>query len=1264
MNINNNFNVLPFYDNLQKQNRNKWYSFGQHYPLICPNNIILPFQFVITTEITFLGNIEAVSVDKGTATNLGVKPEIIQGAQGNSSYYVVKKAETTINAMPDGLHYLRINTNQGYLYSEEFVFTDSYADCIRLEYWNEDTLNFTSGEINFDDDFKFVMYIPSTIGKPEYEFEEELTKRLGYKFIESQTSNKLYKFNFLAPEYICDAMRLVRLCDYIKLTTKYDTYNALTFSYEPKWQENGDLAAVDVEFETDSIIQKLESFNRRLKESFYNALLADIDEPILFSTDTVAQYYTEFTSTSYINGKLIRQLEALSKEELLDNLYSLVLPIDNQIDTEKKAKKIFLSDILNSTGISDATKMFRGHFDLDGNIEWIEALAPIGVNGGVTMFIDNGTIPLPQLWAGLPIDGNTLIRDERGVLMVNPDITLGGGTGNLPDLSAYAKKEDLNLYIPIADYTGVTGKKNFLSGLQVGGLSIDKSQDDVIYIDANLVVRGGITMYATDTVDIPSLLDSIPVASNTTKGLASFDATYFSVDKGHVTLLPDNVGLNETELAAYLDDKKYATQYWVQSLKYATSTELDLLEAKVNDFLSGSDADNIINKWKELETFLKGLTESDNLATILGTKANKATTIAGYGITDAYTKSDVNTLLGNYVTLATAQTITGKKDFTTGGLFVNGKQIQYIPIDSDSGYWKLEGDLLVTGGVTMYGGDSAFTPSTIMSAIVADGTNLKVIDGVLTFVGETGGGLTEVHWDDVIGRPTLLSSFICDLTIGKMTNIGSWADTAATEDRLMYQAANSTTWSYKKVSEFVSQTGAYLPLSGGQMIGNIGYTTDVDNYTIGIPAAGMIDVYEFADFLPTIKAFVGSVYQAANTTWYNVISIRHRNGYGDGNKYGMYIQSHMTAGNANLYWNRQASGNWQGDRLILDSVNFSNYTLPLTGGTLSGSLTVTGILDIMPNTNNYSGMNFFLKDGTAYHISNRGGETNKNLRLYYYNTSSYVHLIDVTTNGKVGVGTTAPALKVHIVDTTNNIMHVQSTSHNEASIVYTNASNHAWVAGVGAGAHGDSFGIYSVTALSVVMRCLSNRDTLFKERTWIGESSIGFNRDVSNGGRPDTSYYGYQIHVDKTSNELWFGGEVPSWKVLMRLSANGLLVTGGITMYSDIRKKTKLQDVELSLSQIANAPLIEHYYNSDDKRTTHVGSIAQYWAGMNDWFCKLDNEGYYTMEIQNAALASAISVARHLQKYETETDGKIRMMKKRIKELENKVEQLEKLKAA
>lgn len=68
----------------------------------------------------------------------------------------------------------------------------------------------------------------------------------------------------------------------------------------------------------------------------------------------------------------------------------------------------------------------------------------------------------------------------------------------------------------------------------------------------------------------------------------------------------------------------------------------------------------------------------------------KPTTIAGYGITDAYTKTEVDTALGNYYTktaadakyvdLATGQTITGQKNFTGGILAtdLNNRNVLYL----------------------------------------------------------------------------------------------------------------------------------------------------------------------------------------------------------------------------------------------------------------------------------------------------------------------------------------------------------------------------------------------------------------------------------------------------------------------------------------------------------------------------------------------------------------------------------------------------------
>lgn len=88
----------------------------------------------------------------------------------------------------------------------------------------------------------------------------------------------------------------------------------------------------------------------------------------------------------------------------------------------------------------------------------------------------------------------------------------------------------------------------------------------------------------------------------------------------------------------------------------------------------------------------------------------------------------------HYVTLDTSQTISGKKDFT-GGLLVKGNEIVW----DERGFWYLDGDLLVTGGITSFADNPKYTPSTVMNALVLDNQTLDINEYGQLFV-KTGGG--------------------------------------------------------------------------------------------------------------------------------------------------------------------------------------------------------------------------------------------------------------------------------------------------------------------------------------------------------------------------------------------------------------------------------------------------------------------------------------------------------------------------------------------
>ena len=122
----------------------------------------------------------------------------------------------------------------------------------------------------------------------------------------------------------------------------------------------------------------------------------------------------------------------------------------------------------------------------------------------------------------------------------------------------------------------------------------------------------------------------------------------------------------------------------------------------------------------------------------------------------------------------------------------------------------------------------------------------------------------------------------------------------------------------------------------------------------------------------------------------------------------------------------------------------------------------------------------------------------------------------------------------------------------------------------------------------------------------------------------------------------------------------GYVKVGSLTQTSDLRKKNVLSNEVLSVKEIAVAPLFRYTLKSDDNQYIHVGTSAQYWSGIHDeWFTRKDSEGYYTMELQSLGVAMGISLAREIVKYESKTDKKIRLMKKKINVLEKANESLE-----
>lgn len=258
--LNNNLSILPFYDSIDRQNHNKDYAYGEMFCLLTPINSILPFQALVPHVENPLVSIYIFNFETGAYTDIedaiiAAGLEITQYT--SDGYDIIKFPGASTFSIPIGKYYIKLDRAGIEYYSDIFTVTDNISEALKIEYWDDQDFEFDGGKIDYADDYKHVVYLPTQVGRPEYPFEEEVEKRDGFTFIEKQISEKTYKFNFVAPEYLCDAMRIIRMSDYVIITSRGEEYQVDNFLITPTWLENGLFAKVEAEFQCNTIMKKV-----------------------------------------------------------------------------------------------------------------------------------------------------------------------------------------------------------------------------------------------------------------------------------------------------------------------------------------------------------------------------------------------------------------------------------------------------------------------------------------------------------------------------------------------------------------------------------------------------------------------------------------------------------------------------------------------------------------------------------------------------------------------------------------------------------------------------------------------------------------------------------------------------------------------------------------------------------------------------------------------------------------------------------------------
>ena len=460
------------------------------------------------------------------------------------------------------------------------------------------------------------------------------------------------------------------------------------------------------------------------------------------------------------------------------------------------------------------------------------------ISGNITFGWDNGTYTAPTLLDLLPYDPTTLSKEggrlsvinagsdfdelamwgvlsKEGVQQIDKSHLSGALAGYATEkfvtdkgyitssaLTGYATETFVREnFVTLAGAQEITGEKDFTGGLKVNGGLLDYDPTERVWkLNGNMLISGNITFgWDNGTYTALTLLDLLPYdpATLSKEGgrLSVIGSAGSSFDESAMwtaLLKSGSQQIDKSHLGTALAG--YATENFVNTnLNALKGAGLPTTEGYRNvteiantllTFLTGSDTDSTINKWKELEAFLAGFSETDTLATALSVKADKTRSIiAGTGLSgggdlsadrtlslspsgikagtytkltvDAYGRatsasgliaSDIPTLeiskinglqdrLNTFVTLAGAQEITGEKNFT-GGLKVNGGLLDYDPTHK---VWKLDGNLLITGSTT-WNAVGDYTAPTLLDLLPYDPATLSKEGGKLSVIGGGGSG--------------------------------------------------------------------------------------------------------------------------------------------------------------------------------------------------------------------------------------------------------------------------------------------------------------------------------------------------------------------------------------------------------------------------------------------------------------------------------------------------------------------------------------------
>ncbi|MDR2084329.1 MAG: hypothetical protein LBP67_04980 [Bacteroidales bacterium] len=266
MTPNNNYSILPFYKSLNEQSPKNFYAYGRAFNLATPNDMLPTFQINREHRSNLITSV--ILVDYITGQQVNITGNAISYGGLEIKYLNDYDIDVIICRgwylglnNPNGQYYLIISDGIETWYSDIFNWCNA-SKMVCLEWFDGDSFYFEDDQIMFyDGNFSNRLYLCADIRRPEYEFTDEAETLDGYFYPIKQIAEKIFRFVFGAPEYLCDCLRLVRLSDnvYIHDREFSRTYRSDEILITPSWGTVADIANIEVEFHCQAIAKKINS---------------------------------------------------------------------------------------------------------------------------------------------------------------------------------------------------------------------------------------------------------------------------------------------------------------------------------------------------------------------------------------------------------------------------------------------------------------------------------------------------------------------------------------------------------------------------------------------------------------------------------------------------------------------------------------------------------------------------------------------------------------------------------------------------------------------------------------------------------------------------------------------------------------------------------------------------------------------------------------------------------------------------------------------